>query len=606
VQGWPLPPFDHPGWNSSDAGMYGTYLFENGHPARRMLLWSRSFAAVWGVLVAALVFLWSRSLFGRLGGWLSLAFCLVDTTLLANAPLATSDVCAAFFFSWSTLAIWRMLQLPSPATALIAAVAVAGLFIAKFSAPLEIVVGAILLVIRGRFGPPWEVAWAGRRRPVSTGAGWAAVAGCLAVVCLVSWLVVWLAYGFRYAGMNPQTAPTGAFNKFGSLAAAAAELGGFKGRLLAFLGEHRILPESFLYGMTYVLLTLLRQSFFCGDYSVSGWWRFFPFTFLVKTPLPTLAGLVLVPVLARWRGPRSSAGGSAPAPGTASTAAAGLAWYPLAPLLTLSGVYWAASITTTLNIGHRHLLPVYPVAFVLVGGLVPLTRGHGGLRRLPWVLVACGALAAAWAFPNYLSFFNGLIGRDHAWRFLVDSNVDWGQEHYTLEAFVARERQAFGAEHPVYGCLFDSTPQQGPAESAVTMLPTLFRDGPEPPLQPGTYCISATHLQGLYLPMWGPWTARREERFQDRLRAIALLEPLSDEERLKTHGVTPELFARIVQDFHRLEYHRLLAQLRERTPDAVINGAILVYRLDAPTLRAILQAGPPAQAARFPGSPADD
>jgi hypothetical protein len=70
--------------------------------------------------------------------------------------------------------------------------------------------------------------------------------------------------------------------------------------------------------------------------------------------------------------------------------------------------------------------------------------------------------------------------------------------------------------------------------------------------------------------------------------------------------VTPELFARIVQDLHRLEYHRLLAQLRERTPDTVINGAILVYRLDAPTLRAILQAGPPAQAARFPGSPADD
>jgi hypothetical protein len=48
-----------------------------------------------------------------------------------------------------------------------------------------------------------------------------------------------------------------------------------------------------------------------------------------------------------------------------------------------------------------------------------------------------------------------------------------------------------------------------------------------------------------------------------------------------------------------LEYHRLLAQLREREPDAVLNGAILVYRLDSSTFQSLLQAGPPAQTTRF-------
>jgi hypothetical protein len=594
LAGWPLPSFEDPAWSRSGVvDLSRAYLFQTGNPSRRMLTWARSFAAVWGVLIALLVYRSSRELFGPAGAWLSLAFCLTDTTLLANAPLATSDASAAFFFSWSTLAIWRMLELPSPRTAAVASVAVAGLFIAKFSAPLEIPVGMILLAIRGRYGPEWEVSWGGRRRRVSAGVGLAAVGACLVAVCLVAWLVVWLAFGFRYEAMNPQTAPAGALAGWGTLDAGTQELGGSKGRLLAFLGKHRVLPEGYLYGMTYVLNMVRRYSFFCGDYSVTGWWAYFPFTFLVKTPLPTLAGLVLLPVLAVGRMQPAAA-----EPRERS-------WYPLVPLLTLLAVYWTASVTTTLNIGHRHLLPVYPASFILLGALPALTRARVGLRWLPWALAACSCLVSLWTFPNYLAFFNGIVRRDEAWHCLVDSNLDWGQEHDTLESFVARERRTYGSEHPIYGCLFDSTPQ-GTGEDTVKLLPTMFNDAQLPPLEPGTYCISATHLQGIYLRLSGPWTARMEERFQDRVRALALFMPLSPEERQTKYGIAADLFERIVEDLRVLEYYRLIAQLRERTPDETLNGAILVYRLDSPTFQSLLRAGPPAQVARFPGSERDD
>lgn len=594
LAGWPLPSFEHPGWHTSAmVGLSRAYLFETGNPSRRILLLARSFAAFWGVLIALFVYRWSRELFGPEGAWLSLAFCLTDTTLLANAPLATSDACAAFFFTWSTLAIWRMLALPSPGTAAVAAIAVAGLFVAKSSASLEILVGVILLVIRARYGPEWEVSWGGRRRNVSARVGLAAVGACLVTVGFTAWLVVWLAFGCRYAALNPLTAPAGTLAGWGTLDAATKELGGFKGHLLAFLGERHVLPEGYLYGMAFVLNMLLRQAFFCGDYSVTGWWAYFPFTFLVKTPLPMLAGLLLLPVLAVRRIQPSAGEPRKPA------------WYPLAPLLTLSAVYWIASVTTTLNIGHRHLLPVYPAFFILLGALPSLIRARGGIERLPWALAACSLLVTAWTFPNYLAFFNGLVRRDEAWHCLVDSNLDWGQEHYTLESFVERERRTYGSGHPVYGCLFDPTPQAA-GDGAVTLLPTLLNDAPLPPLGPGTYCISATHLQGIYLRVWGPWTARREERFQDRLRAMALFTPLSPEERQARYDITPDLFERIVQDSRMLEYHRLLAQLRERTPDAVLNGAILVHRLDPPTFAVLVRGDPPAQAARFPGSERDD
>ena len=569
------------------------YLFETGNPSRLMLLLARSFAAVWGVLIGLLVYRWSRELFGPAGAWLSLVFCLTDTTLLANAPLATSDACAAFFFTWSTLAIWRMLQLPSPRSTVVAAIAVAGLFVAKLSAPLEIVVGIILLAIRSLYGAEWEIIWASQRRRVTAGKAAAVVAACLIAVSVAAWLAVWFAMGFRYQAVNLRTVPAGELNLWGTLEAATRELGGFKGRLLSFLGEHHVLPEAYLYGLSHVLLTMLRQSFFCGDYSVNGWWYYFPFTFLVKTPLPTLAGVVVLPALAVV-GMQRSAGSSRARD-----------WYPLTPLFTLLAVYWAASVTTTLNIGHRHLLPIYPAVFVLLGALPSLTRARVGLRWLPWALAASSCLVSAWTFPNYLAFFNGFVTRDEAWHYLVDSNLDWGQEHYTLESFVERERRITGSETPIFGCLFDSTPQ-GPAGRAVTLLPTGFNAEPLPPLKPGTYCISATHLQGIYLRLWGPWTARREERFQARLRDTSILTPLSPEERQQKYGVGPDLFQLALQDFQMLQYHRLLAQLRERTPHAVLNGAILVYRLDPPTFESLLRAEPPAQASRFPSSPLFD
>lgn len=594
LAGWPLPSFEDAGWARSDmAGLSRAYLFETGNPSRIMLISARSFAAIWGVLIALLVFRTSQALFGRAGAWLSLAFCLTDPTLLANAPLATSDACAAFFFTWSTLAIWKMLELPSVGTTTVAAIAVAGLFVAKFSAPLEVAVGMILLAIRGRYGPGWAVAWRGRRLTVSTRTGLAAVGACVAVACIVAWCVVWLSFGVRYSAMNPERVPPGTLAVWGTLSEAIREVGGVKGRLLGFLGDHRVLPEGYLYGMAYVFNMMLRQSFLCGDYSVTGWRVYFPFTFLVKTPLPLLAGLMATVGLAVRRVEPVSA------------APRERAWYPLAPLLTLLAVYWVASITTTLNIGHRHLLPVYPALFVLLGALPGIVRQSDRLRWLPWILAACSCLVTAWSFPNYLAFFNGLVTRDGAWRCLVDSNLDWGQEHDTLSSFVAGERQTYGPEWPVYGCLFDSTPQPAGTD-AVTLLPTAFNAAPLPPLTPGTYCISATHLQGIYLRLWGPWTLRREERFQDRARAVALLGPLPPEERQSRYGIAPDFYDRIVQDYHMLEYHRLIAHLRELSPDASLNGAILVYRLDPRSFASLLSAGPPAQTASFPGSERDD
>jgi hypothetical protein len=163
---------------------------------------------------------------------------------------------------------------------------------------------------------------------------------------------------------------------------------------------------------------------------------------------------------------------------------------------------------------------------------------------------------------------------------------------------VAKERRTYGDQHPIYGCLFDVTPKHS-LEPALTPLPTVFDAVTLPPLKPGTYFMSATHLQGIYLALWGPWTQKKERVFQDRGQAVSLLAPLSPQDRQRVHEVGPERFEQIRWEFQLLEYHRFLAHLREGKPDEVLNGAILVYRLDPAAFQSIMEAGPPAQAERF-------
>jgi hypothetical protein len=134
-----------------------------------------------------------------------------------------------------------------------------------------------------------------------------------------------------------------------------------------------VLPDAFLYGFTFVVqFAKQRGAFLNGDYSVTGWPQFFPYAFLVKTTLPFLL-LLAVGIFAGVRA------------GWKNISAQLRSW---TPLLALFGVYWLTSITSHLNIGHRHILPTYPVLFIAAGAF----GAWLDLRR-PLAALLVGALA---------------------------------------------------------------------------------------------------------------------------------------------------------------------------------------------------------------------
>ncbi len=287
-------------------------------------------------------------------------------------------------------------------------------------------------------------------------------------LCLFAWLSVWALHGFRYSAGPPG-------------AAAGEHLGadywripeqhreGAAAALFDRAREARLLPEPYLYGlMTIALREGARESYFLGEHKAAGgWWAYFPVALLIKTPLVALLVLFtgLIAVVATWWRGRRLSGRSVVWPAAIAAAVLGL-----------------ATMTSRMNIGVRHVLPVLPLLFLIAapGTAAALRRVRRG--GLP-VLVVLGVLlvGALLTTPHFLCYFNRIAGGPAggaAW--LADSNIDWGQGLPELAAY-----------------------QRDVDPRPVTLL-YLGMDRPEsygiaavPPGSPGRYVVSRNFLAGL-------------------------------------------------------------------------------------------------------------
>lgn len=531
-----LPATSGPAWDRSDVWTIGQdFFFRQGNSLSRLLGQARGMITVLGVLCALLVWLWSRALFGPAGGLLSLAACALSPAMLAHSAIVTSDMAAALFFLASTAALWRLLQRLNVGGVLLAAAALCGLTLSKASAVLIGPIAVILVIARLLDPEPLPV---GRHRLRGRARQLAALAGVAAVITGLVVAGMWAAYGARFSAFDESlSSEETRFNK--PLEPMLERTGGLQAPLRAAL-ENELLPEAWLYGFTFVVAhSHARPAFLRGEVRDDGWWWFFPYAMAVKTPVALLA-LMLLGIAGALRTERRE----------------------LAPLFALLAVYWAISLTSNLNIGHRHLLPTLPPLFVLVGGAARWLRSPGSRLGI-LALVAGLALTTVSAFPRYLSWFNGLVGGPaQGYRHLVDSSLDWGQDGPALAEALE------GVDAPVYLAWFGSADPRAFGVDA-RPLPSFFAwtRTPPGPLEPGVYAISATLLQGVYTKTPGPWTPLYEEAYQ-----------LSRGGRFEAYEA--------------LRFGRLAAHLRQREPDGRAGWSILLYRVDAAELSEAL-AGPP-------------
>ena len=542
------------------------FLYRSGNDPQTLLLAGRAAIAAVTVGLGALVYAWSTALAGPAGGRVSLAVLIFHPLVLGHGALITSDATVSLLFLAAVGGLWRLLQRGEASRLAMSILAVGLLLTAKMSAVLIVPMATLLVAGRIIDGRPWPFDFG--RKGVLTGRLRiaAACAGLVAVHVVGVAAVVWAAYGFRYAA-------AGACPGLPELDWQPLLSGGdWKMSLVRLAREARLFPEAFLHGLTSAFtVTSISPAFLDGRFYLHGSPWYFPLAFIYKTPLAFWLVVALAAgvagrglVLARDRR-------------QAMLSAAYDRW----PLFVILAVYGVVAMRSHFNIGLRHVMPMLPPLAILLGPAaawrLPAWKWS---RAVPAAAVVLFAAESLLYWPNYLAYFNPLAGgMRHAHCHLVDSNLDWGQDLPALRRWLDDR----GINRPPTCLAYFGTAIPERYDIRCHMLPSY---PPRPSTLPpnavwpaGTYCISASLLQGVFhVRAYGPWSADREVEYN---RTIAQVSRLLSPEPIDGLGDTArkQILARKLGLLDELRLARLCAWLRRRTPDDSIGGSILIFRL---------------------------
>ena len=551
-------PLDTERWRTSKTWpLCWDFFYGENNLSDWLLLCARSLNTLFGVALGALIFGLARAWHGRAGGLIALGFFAFSPNFLAHSALATSDLAAAFTLTLAPWLFWRHLQRRDLASGALAGLAAGLALAAKHNGVLLAPIYFLLVLLEARLavgpaGPAGRLPAVVRRAACNFG---------LAIgQALAGMFILWTFYHFR---LSPRGPGMPEFAQFDWAWPSLLTFLGAKRHCFEFALQLRLLPEAWLYGLGNVLAgAAARPAFFAGEHGVHGWWQFFPTLFLVKTTLALLAalGLGLALTLGRLRHADSA------------TRRRWAGRY--APLVASAFVIGLTAMLSRLNIGDRHILAVYPVLLIALGGLAA--------RR--WTLFAAGALLAGHVGaslairPHYLAGFNALIGGPaHAHRLVADSALDWGQDLPALRNWIAQQRRRgepfylgyFGSAWPPH---YDVRPTVFlTTTTMVVRPPRLHREW-----QPGIYALSATVLVETYSRFRGPWTAQYEQNYRT-LRG-----------RFAPGTASPPAASQDDADYahyDELRLARLCKFLQRRSPDAFAGYSILIFRLSAADLR---------------------
>jgi 4-amino-4-deoxy-L-arabinose transferase-like glycosyltransferase len=439
-------------------------------PFDRVVFATRVPIMLLSLLLGAVVWRWASDLAGRLAGLLALALYAFDPNIVAHSSVAAIDLGAAAFITLAMYALWRVLRRPTRAGVVLAGVTLGLAQAARISALLLLPLFVLLIGLRA-----WE-----RRDPDGLSgllAGrWAQAGAILLAIFALAGVTLWAVYGFEVRTLPGWSFPLPAATHLIPLERVRADL------------------------------STGRPVFLMGQVYERGQWFYFPVAFAIKTPLPTLILLVAASAFALRSLSFVFRRSSFVRPPSSILRHLPLVAFPL--------LYFAGALVQPFNIGYRHLLPVLPFLFVFIAcwvlgvanrigsrmfGNVTLSPPQAKLGRyLVIVLLVWNAFGTVRMFPNYLAYFNELVGGPgNGYKWLVDSNVDWGQGWKQLKAYmdaheIARVKFAqFSSNDPAaYGIDYEPL---APMAGAPPVLPARYNPAP------GVYVLSASSLQGVPL-----------------------------------------------------------------------------------------------------------
>ncbi len=398
-------PNDPASWSRADEYTFGAQFFDTNERKIDALLFAARLTSIFLTSCLGLaIALWARSAFNSATALTALTLYAFDPTITAHGRYVKNDVAVTLVTFLACIAWGAYLMRPSLPRFLLTGLALGAAIATKFSALFLLPAFLILAAIRY-----WQDAR--RRSPWWSAGSWLAVASLSFGVVFLIYALPAFIHGVKLGSvdrrvlhdlMDRNTAPAIARYSHG---------GGpghpfFEGLILAL--DHN---------------TFGHPSYLLGMRGMKGWWYYFPVAFAVKMPAAALVFFVLSgwACLARIRRVRFRF--------------ISFSWFVLAVPLAVFGTF---SLMSHLNIGIRHLLPIWPFLFILSAAI--FDRASFRYSRAILVLLGAGLVAESVSiYPHYTAFFNVFAGGpSQGPKILLDSNIDWGQDAKNLATWVRR------------------------------------------------------------------------------------------------------------------------------------------------------------------------
>lgn len=415
-------------------------IFNFGNDTVKLIRAAKLPMLLFFILSAIIIFLWTKKLYGAKAALLGLFLFVFSPTVIAHSRFVATDIPALFGVLFATYFFIKFLKTSSKKNFLLAVLAFGIAQLTKFSAFLLVPFFGVL-----------SVSWAlTQKEKIINIARYIFLTG--AVIASGYILIVWPVYALhtRNYPIELQKRDTKYhLASYGNRTAADP--------VVWASGQSFIRPLA-QYGLGLLMVTQRsvggNTAYFLGEVKNVAWKKYFPVVYFIKEPLPfwilTLAVLVFLSLQIRKKPSFTSVSG----------------WLKnhfteFAMLLWLA-IYWYSSIKANLNIGVRHLLPTYGFVYILVAGqlskiiqnairqLADKYQNHNSKFKIFnlnvsfFILIFTFSILLGWylaenlrVYPYYLTYFNQIAGGPSGgYRYVVDSNLDWGQDLKRLADWV--------------------------------------------------------------------------------------------------------------------------------------------------------------------------
>jgi len=361
------------------SGLGNDILYGQGNYWRTLTL-ARLGVLPFYLLSVFILWVWTKKLFGEQTAFFAVLFYTLIPPILAHAGLATTNIPATATFLSACYTLWWWMQEPNFKRSLALGIVVGFSLAIKFS----------FILFFGLCGPALIVYEVLMNRRAVFGKSYLILAGELtAIILLTSLVVLWACYGFSIGSLR--SSPAGA----------------------------NLPAPAFFDGISDLLLRNSegRATFFLGHHmSNHGAIWYFPLALAVKTPI-TILILMFLPIAVQIVLIIKKQGLSR------------LWKAQLVPLL-IATVLLLAVLPSNIQVGIRHLLPIYPFLAMLGAlGAYWLWLNHRGYIRIALLAFIIWAIGSSVSYdPDRLAYFNEFTSASSNSPVLVESDLDWGQD----------------------------------------------------------------------------------------------------------------------------------------------------------------------------------